>query len=390
LIRLLYSEPSDAQALGENLFELHCYFQRYDYNVTFKSRLVWEAFVEEILDLIPGKQFGANNHEPPTIYDLTESLRWLYRFLIPLNAQPPKVDVSHSTAAAFCGVPCIIAKLRDGTPFLLTEHGVYIREQYLSVSRMKLSFYAKDFLLSLIVAISRANYHFADQISPVCNYNKRWELAHGAREEKIEVIHNGVDPRVFSPLEAHRPRATIVVSAARIDPLKDIETLIRAAHQVKSEDSKVQFLVYGAVADTEYYEKCLSLRSSLGLADTVLFPGYSGTPWDVYHQGDIVALTSISEAFPYSVIEAMACGRPVVATDVGGVREALEGCGLLVRPRQPEALASSLITLLRDQETRAEMGQESRDRVLNTFTLDQCVQQYGDSYLKLRERRGEF
>jgi glycosyltransferase involved in cell wall biosynthesis len=229
------------------------------------------------------------------------------------------------------------------------------------------------------------NYHFADQIAPVCSYNKRWELAHGALDSKIKVIHNGVDPRLFSPRETHRPRATVVVSAARIDPLKDIETLIQAASHVKSEEPEVQFLVYGATFDHDYLQQCLALRSALGLERTVSFPGHSTVPWEVYHQGDIVALTSISEAFPYSVIEAMACGRPVVATDVGGVREAVEGCGLLVRPRQPEAFASSLIELLRDRNARAQIGQDARDKVLNDFTMDQFIQEYGKSYLELKD-----
>jgi glycosyltransferase involved in cell wall biosynthesis len=283
----------------------------------------------------------------------------------------------------------VIAKLRDGTPFLLTEHGVYIREQYLAVSRQNYSYHAKAFLLNLIVAISRMNCHFADQISPVCSYNKRWEIAHGAAEEKIKVIYNGVDPHLFLPRETHRRRATVVVSAARIDPLKDLETLIRAAAQVRREEPEVEFLVYGSISNQEYYADCIELRKSLGLENTVSFVGHSEVPWEIYNQGDIVALTSISEAFPYSVIEAMACGRPVVASDVGGVSEALEGCGLLVRPQSPDAFASSVLSLLRDQESRSDMGREARDRVLNTFTMDRFIREYGESYLRMKEARIE-
>jgi glycosyltransferase involved in cell wall biosynthesis len=373
---------SVSQSLGEILYDMYLYFHQFDYNVTFKSRLVWDAFVEEVLARSPN-----GSSQPPFLFELTESLRWLYRFLIPLNADPPKVDITHSTAAAFCGIPCVIAKLRDGTPFLLTEHGVYIREQYLAVSRQDYSYHAKTFLLNLIVSISRMNCHFADQISPVCSYNKRWEIAHGAPEEKIKVIHNGVDPHLFLPRETHRRRATVVVSAARIDPLKDLETLIRAAAQVRREEPEVEFLVYGSISNKEYYAECVELRKSLGLENTVSFAGHSEVPWEIYNQGDIVALTSISEAFPYSVIEAMACGRPVVASDVGGVSEALEGCGLLVRPRSPDAFASSVLSLLRDQETRSDMGREARDRVLNTFTMDRFIREYGESYLRMRQVR---
>jgi len=377
-IRLIYTEPTDAARAGEIIYELYRYFRRFDYNTTFKSQLVWDAFVAEILDGVTQRA----GPQVPSLFELTEALRWLYRFLIPLNADPPKVDLTHSTAAAFCGIPCVIAKLRDGTPFLLTEHGVYIREQYLSVSRMKTSFSAKEFLLNLIVTIARVNYHFADQISPVCHYNQRWELAHGAAEARIKVIYNGVDASLFAPREVGG-RERVVVSAARIDPLKDIETLIRAAKYVREAEPDVRFMVYGSVSDQDYYQQCLDLRASLGLDDCFSFPGHTGTPWEVYNQGAVVALTSISEAFPYSVIEAMACGRAVVASDVGGVREALEGCGLLVRPREPEAFAASLLSLLRDPEAQLQMGQDARDRVLNLFTLERFVLEYEESYREL-------
>lgn len=379
LVRQIYADQPDPQVAGETLYDMYRYFRQFDYNATFKSREVWEGFAEEVLvhaSVRPGAPF-------PSLFEVTEGLRWLYRFLIPLNAEPPRTHVTHSTAAAFCGLPCIVAKLRDGTPFLLTEHGVYVREQYLAISRMKISHAAKEFLLNLIVLVSRVNYHFADQISPVCHYNKRWELAHGAAAAKIRVIHNGVNPELFVPREVHRERATVVVSAARIDPLKDIETLIRAAAVVRREQPDVRFVVYGSMVNEAYYRECLDLRGALGLDDTVSFPGHTASPWEVYNQGDIVALTSISEAFPYSVIEAMACGRPVVASDVGGVREALEGCGLLVRPREPEAFGESILGLLRDRDSRFQMGQEARDRILNTFTLDRFIREYRDSYREL-------
>lgn len=380
-IQAIYADPADGEAVGEMLYAMHRYFREFDYNATLKSSLVWETFVEEVLAAIAQRE--RNSADLPSLFELTEALRWLYRFFIPLNAVPPRVDVTHSTAAAFCGIPCIIAKLRDGTPFLLTEHGVYIREQYLSVSRMKVSFASREFLLNLIVAVSRANYHYADQISPVCHYNKRWELAHGAPSERIRVIHNGVDPLVFTPREVQRQRATVVVSAARIDPLKDIETLIRAAAHVRRRRPDARFVVYGSTPDLEYYQRCLALRKELGLEETVAFPGHLAAPWEIYNQGDVVALTSISEAFPYAVIEAMACGRPVVASDVGGVSEALEGCGLLVRPREADGFGESILKLLDDRETREQMGQDARDRVLNTFTLDRFIAEYHDSYLEL-------
>lgn len=375
----LYQDKLDGRIIGEKIYEMHRYFQRYDYNLTLKSEPVWDTFREVVLSNAGRSGIAAL----PTIFDITEALRWLYHFMIPVLADPPRTDLAHSTAAAFCAIPCVVSKLRDGTPFLLTEHGVYIREQYLSVSRANYPFYAKDFLLRLIVGISRMSYFFADQISPVCRYNIRWEMAHGAEPEKIKVIYNGIDPDVFVSRELPDLPPTVIVPAARIDPLKDIETLLHAAARVSRSVPDIAFVVYGHMLDEDYLNTCTKLRQELGLEHTVTFAGHSDVPWEIYNQGHVVALTSISEAFPYAVIEAMASSRPVVASNVGGIGEALEGCGIVVAPRDVEGFANAILKLLGDPELRKQLGQEARDRVLNTFTLRHFVTAYGDSYRTL-------
>ena len=103
----------------------------------------------------------------------------------------------------------------------------------------------------------------------------------------------------------------------------------------------------------------------------------------VFNEGDISILTSISEGFPYTVIESMSCQRPVVATDVGGIKDALEGCGILCKPRDPRAIADGVIKLLSDTNLRIELGKKSREKVLLNFTTKRSVDSYYDSYLKL-------
>ena len=76
----------------------------------------------------------------------------------------------------------------------------------------------------------------------------------------------------------------------------------------------------------------------------------------------------------------MSCSRPVVSTDVGGIREALEGCGILCKPRDAEALGEGVIKLLKDDALRLEMGQKARDRVLLRYTTPQSVDNYLQVY----------
>jgi glycosyltransferase involved in cell wall biosynthesis len=135
----------------------------------------------------------------------------------------------------------------------------------------------------------------------------------------------------------------------------------------------VRFTIAGAVADEPYYRRCLTLRHRLGLDDVVAMGEASSDVARVYRSADVILLTSISEAFPYSVLEAMSCGRAVVASDVGGVGEALEGCGVLVKPRDEESFAVELRRLLDDPALRRRLGEAARARVLDDFQLDRNI-----------------
>ncbi|MFA6809306.1 MAG: glycosyltransferase, partial [Eubacteriales bacterium] len=94
-------------------------------------------------------------------------------------------------------------------------------------------------------------------------------------------------------------------------------------------------------------------------------------------------LSSISEAFPYSVVEAMMVGKAIVATDVGGVSEALGECGLVVTPGQYKELADALITLLQDADLRRVLGEKANKRALELFTLDRFTRMHLKVYRKL-------
>jgi polysaccharide biosynthesis protein PelF len=373
LLECINGGGDDPVAFGGALVGLEDYFRQHDYNKTFKSKPAWTAFRESMVG------------PSASLFDLTECLRWLYRFLMVLNVRVPRTTLTHSTAAAFCGIPCITAKIRHATPMILTEHGVYVREQNLFLSRFHRLFFAKQFLLNLITAVSRANYHFADVISPVCYYNTRWEVAHGATRDKIRIIYNGVDTDRYVPAP-REPNAQRVVATARIDPLKDIETFLRMAGLVHQTNPAARFAVYGAVADREYFERCLRLRRALGLDKVVEMGAESENVVAAYHSADVVVLTSVSEAFPFSVLEAMSCARVVVATDVGGVREALESNGALVPARDAEAMAAEVRRLLDDAPLRATLGTRARATVVEKFRVDHTIARYLDLYSELSER----
>ena len=375
----IYKQRHDLDALGDMIVEFYDYFHQYDYYETFRSQVLWEIYREYYLEY-----YKDIEEDIPTIFDMIEGMRYLYRFFISLLPVLPKAHIYHSSAAAFCGLSCIVAKKKYGCKFLLTEHGVYIREQYLAASRNLMPIRTKEFMMGLITLVAELNFHFADVVSPVCDYNARWEKKWGTDENKIETIYNGIDISKFKNLEM--PKETtrpLVVMVARIDPLKDIETYIRTAQLVAKEIPDVLFKLYGPTLDKNYYKTCEDLVAELDVAYNFEFSGLTSSPEIAYNEGDVVMLTSISEAFPFVVIEAMACEKVVVSSDVGGTKEVLEGYGYVVKPKDYQEFADRTIEVLQNPEMAREMGLEARDKILTEFTIDDMVNNYSNLYKRL-------
>jgi polysaccharide biosynthesis protein PelF len=376
---------SSLKSLDPNVIHrFYRYFQQYEYKRTLQSSQVWKTFLSTVqrqceIEKIPEDKL-------PSLYDLTTAMRWLYNYLMPLNAVIPKTDLAHATIAGISNLPAIAAKLEYGTPIIVTDHGIYIRERYIAISTAKFTPFAKKFMLSLSSYATKLLYSSADQISPVCDYNHRWETRFGADSGQIKTIHNGIDPAIFVPKE--KPEKTrgrpTVVAAARVFPLKDIETMIRSCAVAREHIPDVQYIVYGPTdVDRPYTRRCLKLIGELQLQENFRFAGFHSKPHELYHEGDISILSSISEGFPYTVIESMACARPVVATDVGGVREAVEGFGFIVKPRDAQALGEGVVKLLQDDELRERLGTMGREQVLLRFRNAQTMNSYRKSYTAL-------
>ncbi|MGH3442223.1 MAG: GT4 family glycosyltransferase PelF [Nitriliruptorales bacterium] len=421
LLEHVVSPHFDPEYFGHLLYEMHVYFRTHDFRATFRTRTVWETFRDVVLEdcgidlsqerrwdevapeaapsasevaarlgqlrripLAKGLEASSEGVRVPLLHDASESLRVLYRLLTPLNYEIPESDLVHATAAAFCGLPGIISKIERGTPFLVTEHGVFMREQMLFLGRIGFPYHLRRFFIQLVSAVSRTVYHFADQISPVCAYNARWEAANGARRDQIHVIYNGTSREKFGPRDVPRPKNPTVVMLARLDPLKDIETGLKVADAVKKEIPDVKFLYYGPEPDAAYADRCRDLHKELGLGETWEWKGSTKDPAGALNQGDVVLMTSISEAFPYSVIEAMMCGKSVVSTNVGGVPEAIGDLGHTARIRDVAGLARGIVETLRlPAEERDRVAAACRQRAVDLFTIEEALREYRDTYLLL-------
>jgi glycosyltransferase involved in cell wall biosynthesis len=377
----------EPERLAASIHQIHRFALEHDLDAALRSRPAWNCFVAVATEYFPHQ---AAHHGYPLaklrLADLTSGMQWLHHLLFPIAGPLPKVDVAHAAMSGVCTLVAVCEKLEHGAGFLLTEHGIYVREAYLAESATSDSLFLKILRLRFALRITEVTYALADLISPCCEYNKRWELRLGAHPDRLKTIYYGVDPTTFSPRESSGDRSIntrpTVVWMGRINPLKDLRTLLQAAYVVQHECPDIQFLLYGSAAaeDEGYYQDILTLRSELGLEDVVSFAGYIGEPAAAYNQADLVVLSSVSEAFPFSILEAMLCAKPVVATAVGGVPEEIAGCGIAVEPRNPVAFAQAILQLINDPERRAVLGHAAREKAVHEYSLDQFVRAYETTY----------
>lgn len=202
----------------------------------------------------------------------------------------------------------------------------------------------------------------------------------GCPAEKVHIIHNGVDPGQFD-VEGDRSALADfgvdasnsvvgIVAALRVE--KDHATLLRAAKTLLTDLPHTSILIVG---DGPLREELENLCGDLGISQNVHFLGSRGDVARLLRTMDVVVLCSTTECFPMSVLEAMACARPVVCTDVGGVREMIQDgvTGYLVPARAPGQLAARLKDVLSDARVARRMGEAGRRRIENEFTLNESV-----------------
>lgn len=328
--------------------------------------------------------FLATSGDRPSLRDALDATDLLEHALRPLAVQPPARGVAHVATGGLAALPALAARRFHGVPLLLSEHGIYLRERYLGFRSAPFSRPVKTLLLGFYRLLATESYRCADVVAPCNRYNRRWEERGGCDPRRIRTVYNGVDLRQF-PVAGPEPEDPTLSWAGRIDPIKDLETLLRAFALVRAELPRVRLRLFGGVpAGGEGYRARLdALAAQLGVAEAVAFEGRIDAVKDAYAAGSVVLLSSISEGFPFSLIEAMACGRATVSTDVGGVREAVGDTGLVVPAREPEALAAATLALLRDPQRRAQLGAAARRRVVEQFTVERTVAEFRGLYGEL-------
>lgn len=339
------------------------------------------------------------------------------------------VDLCHAASGGVTALPGLLAKHFFGVPLLVTEHGMRLRAHYLATGRTTLSAPARAVLAGFHRRFATEVYRQAALITPGDSHARRWQERCGAGSEKLRTVHPGLDPVRFAALgeSGDGGPADTLVWVGRVEPAKDLVTLLHAFARVRKAEPGARLRIIGAVAPgpegADHLARCRALAARLfpgeGAADDgpaffgdgvapdggrafldddgpVSFGEIGGAEVpdvvDAYAAGGVVVLSSVAEHFPDTLVEAMFCGRATVSTDVGAVGEVVGGTGLVVPPRNPEALADACLALLRDPERRARLGAAARARALELFTVEQNLAAFRGIYLELISRvpvRGE-
>ncbi|MGZ9258411.1 MAG: glycosyltransferase family 4 protein [Candidatus Binatia bacterium] len=207
----------------------------------------------------------------------------------------------------------------------------------------------------------------------------------GVERRKIRLIHSGIDPSRFAAValtqDSHNRVATLGCLAV-LEERKGIEFLLEAAAQLQSQGARLNWLIGGDGSQRSALE---SKGRALGLDNIVKFLGFVANPEEFLRSIDIFVMPSLFEGLGVAALEAMAAGKPVVATRVGGLAESvLDGqTGLLVAPRDGRAIADAVAQLVNDPQLLHRMGAQGRQRVVEHFTLTQMAVQNEAYYYEL-------
>ncbi|MFI2301601.1 DUF3492 domain-containing protein [Actinacidiphila glaucinigra] len=307
-------------------------------------------------------------------------------------------DLCHAVTGGTALLPALLAKRFFGTPLLVTEYGVRLRETLLLHRAAGLSAPVRALLAAFHRHLAGEAYRRAALVTPGNAHARRWQEHCGADRERVRTVYPGYQGPLPEPAAEAEGGDPTLVWVGRADRGKDLIGLLHAFGEVRKEEPGARLRVVRAgEGDPAYLEQCRSLAAQLfpdEAADAVTAgenpvtfeelgsPGAQALP-DAYAAGDVVVLSSVVEGFPVTLVEAMLCGRATVSTEAGAVREVIGGTGLVVPPRNPKALAEACVALLRDPERRQRLGAAARERALELFTVERNLAAFREIYLDL-------
>ena len=281
-----------------------------------------------------------------------------------------KPDVIHCHGAK-ANVLGVMVKKKLGFPVMTTVH-----------SDPKLDYLGNSFRQRTIGTLNEAALRRMDYYVAVSGRMKEILIERGFDPCSIFTVYNGIDFSGAS--EQPRPQKpesdTITVGiAARLTAVKDIKTLVRAFACAYAQDKRLRLSIAGSGEDKHALE---ALCKELGIAEVTRFEGWIDDVNEYFRKVDINVLASLSETFPYSLLEGAYEHCPAIATDVGGIPDLIEDgvSGFLFKPGDWETFASHILRLAGDPQLRTRLAEALFEKAKNEFSLERMKQSQQEIY----------
>jgi glycosyltransferase involved in cell wall biosynthesis len=314
------------------------------------------------------------------------SIYWenLYAESVSRVVEKNNVDLIHAHFAYPEGLVGLLAKRKTKKPLIITVHGYDILIEPSVGYGVRLS--------RKIDAVIRMVLNQADAIIAASKetFNETCRIVNDA--DKVQLIPNGVDVERFNPdLDGSHIRkelgiegGTVVFSLKGHEPQYGLEYLIRAASIVTEKKNDVLFVIGGDGSLRHYHEQ---LATKLGVKEKIMFIGRIPPTEVPYYDAmsDIVVVPSLQEAFGLVISEAMACGKPVIGTKVGGIPDQIIDSynGFLVQPRDPKEIAEKILRLIENPEEAKRMGMNGRKIAEKKFDISKRIDRIVSLYVNL-------
>jgi len=316
-------------------------------------------------------------------------LESLYALSVSRVIEKYDVDLIHAHFAYPEGFVGVLAREKIKRPLIVTIHGYDLLTEPSIGYGLRLH---KHYDLIIRSVLKKAD---AIILASKALYMEASRILSNNEIGKIHLIPNGVDVNKFNPSingseikRLYKAEGKYIVFTARYHrPVYGIAYLIMAAKLVVSRKKDVVFIIGG---DGPLLNCHKELAGKLGIKDHILFTG--AIPRDIipkyYAASDIVVVPSLQESWGLAATEAMACGKPVIASNVGGLPDQIiDGFnGFLVPPRDPKAIADRILYLLENPSVAKRMGRNSRELAEEKYNIEKRVDKIIEIYRKLLEK----
>jgi glycosyltransferase involved in cell wall biosynthesis len=325
----------------------------------------WRKEAEEI--------YGSRIIRVPVLYPLP---RWLHQddFMLKVNFIPRKFkaimkdyDIIHYHNDVDLSFPFFSKSVDKPKIF------------HLHCLNLTYNFFKKNFMAKYVLK------NISNRYIVVSNLSARMLVDLGICEKAIRVVPNGIDTDKFLPQRGIKTQ-NLLLFAGRIDPAKGLTILFRALNFL---NSPVRLLIVGPAKDSLYYKKVMTLAKKVNEKEVhmVEFIGMQN-PYEMtrlYQEASIFVLPSLSESLPMSILEALACETPVVASDVGSISDVVQNYknGILVPSGDPVMLAKAIEYLLDNEIIRKKFGEEGRRFVIKLFSSKAAAENLRQIYKEM-------